>query len=347
MPPRLERERSDMVTAFKSYIELHWLSWVFLAIIGGFGWLVANIVAKPLLDFWADRKNAIQVLRTNSWVGSQSSEESFMNALAAIRQASAQILFYAEGGPFIVRLYSKFRGYDLRLAGHVIRGLNRHIGERFSEDGISNQCDAARVCLGATRGMTKSRRAAIRKMLAGDTEEPNSDAVPEAEKIVRRNVRWDLIAIIVAVVAAGFTGLQWWETHKQNRLSSEASIGFDIDTDPADNRLGIGVRNVGPGVARIRSVKYYVDGKQVSSIDDAIEGAKLDLDRLHPIELTDEAMGPGEIIWIVKYNARKPEIDRAAEFFENHLNAAVDYCTAGGRCGTECSQPAGGCGKSN
>jgi hypothetical protein len=191
----------------------------------------------------------------------------------------------------------------------------------------------------------KDRVATIRQYYEALTLAIHNDVVPETPNIIRSRWRWDLIAIGIALVAAAFSGLQWWESHRQNRLASDASIGFEIDTDPADNKLGIGVRNVGPGVATVQSVKYYVDGKQVASIDDAIEAAKLALDRMHPIELTDEAMGPGEIIWIVKYNARKADTNQAADFFENHLNASVDYCTAGGRCVSQCSQT-GGCGKS-
>lgn len=159
-----------------------------------------------------------------------------------------------------------------------------------------------------------------------------------------KGFRWDLTALAVSVIASAFTGLQWWEAHTQNKLASDAQIGFEIDTDPADDKLGIGVRNVGPGVAKIRSVQYFVDGKRVKAIDDVIDGANLSADRLHPIELIDEPMGPGEIIWIVRYNARKAELDRATEFFENHLNAAVDYCTLGGKCVTVCSET-DGCGK--
>jgi hypothetical protein len=150
------------------------------------------------------------------------------------------------------------------------------------------------------------------------------------------------ISLLVSLAAAGFTGLQWWEARQQRVMANDATISFEIDTDPSDFKLGIGVRNVGPGVARIRSVKYFVDGEPVASIDDAIEAAKLDSQRLHEIELADDAMGQGEVVWVVRYNAHKADSDRAADFFENHLNAIVDYCTASGRCAVECSEK-GGC----
>jgi hypothetical protein len=159
-----------MVTAFKSYIELHWLSWVFLGIIGAIGWLVATLVAKPLIQFWDDRRSALQVLRTHGLLG-WGSEESFRNAVATVRQASAQMMFYAEGGPLIVRLYSKIRGYNLRLAGQCLNGLTGRMGENSTADGVSLQSDGVRVCLGATQGMKYSRLAEIRQLLSGDATE--------------------------------------------------------------------------------------------------------------------------------------------------------------------------------
>ncbi len=100
----------------------------------------------------------------------------------------------------------------------------------------------------------------------------------------------------------------------------------------------MGLRNVGPGKVHINFVTYYVDKRPVASIDAAIEATKLDRDRLHPIDLRDEWMGPGETIAIFKYFARNADQQRAAEFIEEHLTVAVDYCTVGDRCETKCSE---------
>jgi hypothetical protein len=87
-------------------------------------------------------------------------------------------------------------------------------------------------------------------------------------------------------------------------------------------------------------VKFYLDGKQIFDIDDVVDQAKLDSNRLLETEITDDYMGPGEIIWILKYSGRKTDQDRAADLFENHLNAAVEYCAAGGRFAMECTDKA-------
>jgi hypothetical protein len=158
-------------------------------------------------------------------------------------------------------------------------------------------------------------------------------------------------AIAISIGALLLTGWQTWESHRQvveaheqllearelRRQANEATVKIDTDTDPGDNKFGFAVRNVGPGVATIKTVKYFVDGVLVSDVNVAVEAAKLDSNRLRETELTDDAMAPGENIWILRFNARKADQDRAADFFENHLNAAVDYCSAGGRCATACA----------
>lgn len=149
--------------------------------------------------------------------------------------------------------------------------------------------------------------------------------------------RLEWIAIIISLAAAGFTGLQWWEARQLLRLANDAFVNVEVDTDPSDYKLGFGVQNAGPGIAHIRSVTYYLDGKPVRSIDDVIDDAKLDYARLREIELKEDDMAPGEIVWIARYNARKADLDRATDFFEKHLNVAVEYCSAGGRCATACA----------
>ncbi len=129
------------------------------------GWLIANVIATPLVQFWADRRSAIQALRTHGSVGWLSSEERVKQAQAAINEAAARITYYAEAGPGIVRLYSWIRGYDLGLAGRALNGVHAKIGASSAAESNLLQCDAVRVCLGATKTMSPARRASIRDML--------------------------------------------------------------------------------------------------------------------------------------------------------------------------------------
>ena len=151
------------------WIASHWLDWTAVAIAGAMGWLIANAVARPLVHFWADRRSAIEVLRTHGSVGWPASDEPMKAAHAAVRAAAAQMLFYAEAGPSIVRLYCKILRYDLRLAGLALNGIDARIGASSFHNPAAGvdppQCDAVRACLGATKTMSKSRIAALRKLL--------------------------------------------------------------------------------------------------------------------------------------------------------------------------------------
>jgi hypothetical protein len=161
------------------------------------------------------------------------------------------------------------------------------------------------------------------------------------ERNMKASIRWDLIAIVISIAATIFAGLQWWEAHELRRLANDSSVNVDVDTDPADNKLGVAVRNAGPGVATVKTVRYYVDGRLVGDINDAVDSANLDSNRLNEIELTDDAMAPGEKVWVLRFIAKKADKQRAADFFEKHLNVAVNYCTAGGRCAFACADDTG------
>ncbi|MGO9038555.1 MAG: hypothetical protein ACLPV2_09900 [Steroidobacteraceae bacterium] len=147
------------------YIKSHWLEWAALAIAGAVGWLITSTIAKPLREFWDDRRRAIEILRTDGAVGWTSSEERVTKARSAVRQAAARLAYHAEAGAPVVRIYSRLRGYDLGVAEAALRGLGDRVGETMPNDFFVRQCDAVRVCLGATGGMSRARAKEIRQLL--------------------------------------------------------------------------------------------------------------------------------------------------------------------------------------
>jgi hypothetical protein len=70
-----------------------------------------------------------------------------------------------------------------------------------------------------------------------------------------------IVATVFAGLAAAFTGLQWREARQQRQQQFDSTLVFDIDTELSQRRAGIAIRNVGPGIARLSSVTYYMDGK--------------------------------------------------------------------------------------
>jgi hypothetical protein len=145
-------------------------------------------------------------------------------------------------------------------------------------------------------------------------------------------------AIGISVLALGLSAWQLWDSHKLGQLANDATVVLDVDTEPVRTRLGIFVRNGGPGIAHIKTVRYYVDGKLVPDVADAFEQAtKIDSNRLDEIDLSNDVLSPGERQPILRFNARKSEQERAEDFLENHLNVAVAYFSAGGRPDTACA----------
>ena len=153
----------------------------------------------------------------------------------------------------------------------------------------------------------------------------------------------DWVPLVVSICAVIFTAAQWYESREQRLLANDAVVTFNIDTDPSEWKLGISIKNVGPGIATIHSVKFYVDRKLIGDPDDALDQAKLDSNRNHGVSLAvDEPVGPQETIPLIDYHARnKEERDRATDFFEKHMDVAVNYCTASGRCTDVCTQDKG------
>jgi hypothetical protein len=147
------------------------------------------------------------------------------------------------------------------------------------------------------------------------------------------------MSVVIALAASTSAVIQAWDGHRQNQIANDASLAFDIDTDDRGDRFGISLRNVGPGKVHVDKVIYYVDNKVVNDIESAIDAAKLDTNRLRTIDLTDDWMGPGEVIPIFRYRApSKTEQEKAATFVEEHLEVAIDYCTVGGRCEIKSSE---------
>jgi len=158
-----------------------------------------------------------------------------------------------------------------------------------------------------------------------------------------KGVRLDWIALVVAIVAAVFSGLQWLETRELRQLTFGAALSFEINTLAGKHRLGIGVRNAGPGVARIQTVTFYLDGKLADDMVDTLETAGFDTDRDEGIELDrGDFLAPNEIVWLIDYRPKSREDgQRASALIENRVQVAIDYCATTGACTRICSDSAG------
>ena len=162
------------MTAIANYLQAHWLDWLHGASAAIVTWIATGWLAAPLREFLTDRRNAIEAVQQYGAFDSfMASEEGVKAALAALGTAAKQMLYYAQGGPGVVRIYARLRRYDLHLAGRALNGLFDMISSgRRPPD---YQRDAVRICLGADRLIPVDRRRAIRLLLA--SAEHDSDAV--------------------------------------------------------------------------------------------------------------------------------------------------------------------------
>lgn len=147
------------------------------------------------------------------------------------------------------------------------------------------------------------------------------------------------VALVVSIAAATFTALQWIEAREARRLQFDATLIFDIDTELTQHRAGIAIRNLGPGVARIRSITYYLDGKVFDNPDTLLDQVKLDSNRDQGIDLDPgDSIGAGETNWLVRYPFRGGgEEQEVIDLFEHRLEIGIDYCAANGKCAAVCT----------
>lgn len=160
-----------------SFIQQHWLGWVGWAAAGSVGWLGTNAIGKPVLELTAARMAALQALERHWSVGPMASEERARAASEALGTAAAALQALAAGAGPAARLYCRAMNYDLATAAGALRGLTHVLVDGHPND-RERQADAIRVCLGATRGMPRSRLNQIREDLRrlGQRAEESPDA---------------------------------------------------------------------------------------------------------------------------------------------------------------------------
>jgi hypothetical protein len=159
-----------------------------------------------------------------------------------------------------------------------------------------------------------------------------------------RTALWvSVLSLLVAAVAALFTGLQWHEAREQRRLQAGAALSFEINTLAPKHRLGIGVHNAGPGVAHIQDVRYYVDGKVIEDADSVLQALGIENQRDEGIDLEHgDSLAPNDIVWLIDYRPKgRADEERVSQILENRVRVAIAYCTADGECPTACSEVSG------
>ncbi len=151
------------------------------------------------------------------------------------------------------------------------------------------------------------------------------------------------ISLTIAVLSAVFSGLSWIDAREHNRASLSPSVYFEIDDDPKQKLVGIGIVNGGTGPAVIKSVTYYFDRRPVRDVDESLAFGKLNVDLVDTIEFEpDDSLSVGETVWLISRSTKdKPGLSRFIEFLDQHVTVQIEYCSLDGHCASKCSHKRG------
>jgi hypothetical protein len=151
------------------------------------------------------------------------------------------------------------------------------------------------------------------------------------------------VSAVAAISAAAFAGIQALESRQerqQNAFLMRPSLDFFLQDDATEHQIGLATKNGGPGVARIKSVTFFVERKPMASGDAALKAGALDPDQDHGVELEEgDAIAVGETVWLLDYRSKvAKEREKFLDFLDDHLAVKIEYCTVpGSPCFSRCS----------
>jgi hypothetical protein len=137
-----------------NWISILW--WLLGAIRVVLAWFITNWVGKPIVDVRDKRIDALKAAEQNAYVGYGS--ERVKEARAALNEAASALRSISRGHGWPVRLYCRFRRYDLEGAANQLIRLHNMTGE-FGHDDKSRQValDAIYLFLRAHQHLSRER----------------------------------------------------------------------------------------------------------------------------------------------------------------------------------------------
>jgi hypothetical protein len=149
---------------------------------------------------------------------------------------------------------------------------------------------------------------------------------------------------LISVVALVMTVLQAIDSREAREQAATPLVDFFTQDDENERTMGVSIKNNGPGVAQVKAMKYYVDGKLLAGLDEAIAAAQVTMSRPHQFQLEPgDSLAVGENIDLIKFQFRdkdKQAATKFSDFLDNHLGIEIEYSSIGGstsskRCSTE------------
>jgi hypothetical protein len=154
-----------------------------------------------------------------------------------------------------------------------------------------------------------------------------------------------VIAIAISVVALTLALMERSDIRREKAVEATPKVVFETATDMANMPIGISLTNQGSALAEVRNISYWVDGKMVGNVEQAMDSVGLEDQEYFEFEKND-ILGVGQIRWLLSESTNPTSRDeqKSVEHFkdvlEHHLAVGAEACSIfTGKCYRICSVP--------
>jgi hypothetical protein len=154
-----------------------------------------------------------------------------------------------------------------------------------------------------------------------------------------------LVAIAISLVALTLVLVERSDFRKERAVEATPKVVFETATDAANMPIGISVTNQGPALAEVRNITYWVDGKMVGNVEQAIDSVGLEDQEYFEFEKYD-ILGVGQTKWLLSEStiptsrAEIKSVEHFKDVLEHHLAVGAEACSIfTGTCYKICSIP--------
>lgn len=169
---------------------------------------------------------------------------------------------------------------------------------------------------------------------------PESPTNPNDSARVRREIRWDAVAAIIAslvgflaLLVAGYTAYIARYTADIQTKQVQAQVWPWLEAGNNDSNNSVEVYNKGVGPAIVRSAQIWVDGKPQTDWSHVLDA----LGVARPVTYSESTIYPGvvsagETVPIIKFAKNEAYQQFRTAAIRKHLTIAVCYCSSLGEC---------------
>ena len=162
----------------------------------------------------------------------------------------------------------------------------------------------------------------------------------EPAPVLRREIRWDAIAAIIAslvgflaLLVAGYTAYIARYTATVQMEQVRAQVWPWLEAGNNDNTNAIEVYNKGVGPAIVRSAQVWVDGKSQTDWNHVLDALGVSKPRTYSEStIYPGVVSAGATVPIIKFPEGGAYQQFRAAAIQKHLTIAICYCSSLGEC---------------